>query len=93
MKLRPDGTIEGTPQEISDYKNINMPKVKCSVPSDSNNGSSLVGYSTRELQDELSRREGINTFLVPPDERAVISWPNGSKTEIDGHALISVNRD
>lgn len=92
MKLRFDGTIEGTPLEISEYQNIQMPKVKCVPPSASKSESSLARYSTKEIHEELSKREGLTTFLIPPHQRAVLSI-DGIKHQIDGAAFVSINHD
>ncbi|MFK0524768.1 hypothetical protein ACINKY_21440 [Paenibacillus illinoisensis] len=118
MKLRPDGTIEGTPEEISEYMRINRPEIKAVVPTlkekaieaaraiNKDFGSELPKLSvaesfvtkewldvisTKQLHEELAKRENMVTFLIPPGERAVLDNPDGSKHAVDGQAFISIH--
>ncbi|MFS0562605.1 BC1881 family protein [Terribacillus sp. 179-K 1B1 HS] len=58
----------------------------------------LSDYSTKELADELAKREGIEEFEVKPHEGyATIAFSNGldvsNMLRVDGPARIVVNRD
>ncbi|MBX6360546.1 MAG: BC1881 family protein [Acidobacterium ailaaui] len=61
------------------------------------NSNSLADYSTAELTNELTKREGVDEYFVDPHEgKAFISVYNGEKSEqitVDGPARILINRD
>lgn len=55
----------------------------------------LSTVSTRDLQAELSRREGVESLYLGPYDRAEVTGYFGSSTEITivGPAIITVNID
>lgn len=52
----------------------------------------LSNYSTKELTEELVRREGIKKFSLDADRNTILST-NGSVELIEGPAVIIVNQD
>ena len=48
-------------------------------------GSILFRFSTKELSEELAKREGVNVVYVKPHEIEVIS--------IEGSAVVLINKD
>lgn len=54
---------------------------------------SLTNDSTLALQAELSKREGVTTVVVGPEEKAALVMPDGTQRAIRGPATVSITVD
>jgi hypothetical protein len=52
-----------------------------------------ISISTRDLQRELSIRQGVTTHIVPPHSEAHIRLPDGSEIIARGPCTVTVNND
>lgn len=53
----------------------------------------LENMPTADIQSEISKREGVVTYIVPPHKEASIVTPDGTKIAARGPCTVTVNND
>lgn len=93
MKLHKDGTVEGTPQEIAEYR-VAMYPIKTLPPSDIRELTSEhdVAPATKWLSEELEKRTGVEVHKIAPhaEYSLIIGHVRHDRT---GPATILINID
>lgn len=60
---------------------------------DNANMNDLSTISTADLQAELSRREGVKTYVFGPDNNVVLAYEDGVVLDDYGPVTVTINVD